>query len=96
MLAMSYFLETFKILEYVEQYGSFEDLQDVYTLFHTIKAWTSYKKDISLSNIIERKKLYETYGYAITRVSSAQSDSGVQIVTAHSSKGLEYEYVYIP
>ncbi|MCD5375198.1 ATP-dependent helicase, partial [Candidatus Gracilibacteria bacterium] len=96
IFAFSYFLKTFGIFEHVQSGGSFEDMQDVYTLFHSIKSWSLYTKELSLGNIISKIDLYEKYGYRINRQSQGETSLGVQIVTAHGSKGLEYEYVFIP
>ncbi len=96
ILAFSYFLKSFSILEYVQKEGNFEDVQSIYTLFHIIKKWAEYNPNICIKSIIDKKTLYEKYGYSIPRISSLHNESGVQVLTAHSSKWLEYECVFIP
>jgi len=96
ILALSWFLSEFKILDTVQSQWNFQDLQDVYSLFHTIKSWAWINNNISLRSIINKYELYFKYGYRINRTTSLWDDSWVQVLTAHSSKWLEYEYVFIP
>lgn len=96
IFAFSHFLKTCNILDYVKNSWGFYDVQDVYTLFQVIKGWSGYKKDLSLSSVLQKLDLYERYGYRINRQSDGSLEWGVQIVTGHSSKWLEYEHVFIP
>lgn len=96
IFAFSYFLKTFQILDHVKSSGDFNDVQDIYTLFHVIKGWSTYKKHLNLEWVIKKLDLYEKYSYRINRQSDGTPLWGVQIVTAHSSKWLEYEHVFIP
>ncbi len=52
------------------------------------------KKNYSLSNFIEYVNILDKYDIAIDLGRSALID-GVNLMTAHGSKGLEFEYVYI-
>lgn len=58
-----------------------------------------YRPDhsISLHDFIEFIELHERFGRAITsvRVRSDAADSSVNLMTAHKSKGLEFDHVYI-
>ena len=96
LLGLSFFLKHFEIFDHVEKSWDFNDMQDIYTLYHVIKSWSLYKKDLSIESVLSKIDLYERYGYRIERLVSSWVESGVQIVTAHSSKGLEYEHVFIP
>jgi len=96
LLGLSHFLNIFWIFDHIHKQGNFEDMQDVYTLFHTIKSWSQYKKNLSLESVLAKFELYTKYGYRISRISQDESTAGVQIVTAHSSKWLEYEHVFMP
>lgn len=68
LIALSHFLKTFGIFDHIHEQGNFEDMQDVYTLFHTIKSWSSYRKDLSLENVLAKFELYNKYGYRINRL----------------------------
>jgi len=96
LLGLSYFLKSFWIFDHIHSSGNFEDRRDVYALFHTIKSWSLYRKDLSLDNVLYKFVLYEKYWYRISRISGDESGWWVQIVTAHSSKWLEYEHVFMP
>lgn len=96
LLGLSHFLNIFWIFDHIHKQGNFEDMQDVYTLFHTIKSWSQYKKDVSLNTVLTKFDLYVKYGFRISRISQDESILWVQIVTAHSSKWLEYEHVFMP
>ncbi len=84
------------ILTYIGTHGSFDDIQDVFTLLNIIKKWNEKNKHLNLPDIFSKLKLYESYNYPLQRQIIAQQNSGVQIMTAHGSKWLEYEAVFIP
>ena len=84
------------IIEYVEKNGTFEDLQDIYTLFNAIKDFWKFKKNLDAKKFLEKIDLYKDYNYPIERQVLLPSVAGIQIMTAHGSKGLEYEAVFIP
>jgi DNA helicase-2/ATP-dependent DNA helicase PcrA len=96
LFAFSHFLKTFEIFEHVKSSWSFEDIQDIYTLFHTIKSWSAFTKELSFSHVLSKIDLYEKYGYRINRQAQWEVSWWVQIITSHSSKWLEYEHVFIP
>jgi len=74
LLGLSYFLKTFGIFDHIHKTGNFEDMQDVYTLFHTIKSWSLYRKDLSLENVLSKFDLYTKYGYRMSRISQDESN----------------------
>lgn len=91
-----YFIEKIGIIEYVEKNGNFDDIEDIYTLFNKIKSYVSIKKEFSLENFLTKINLHLSYNYAIPRQILRKSKTWVQVLTAHSSKWLEYEVVFIP
>lgn len=84
------------IIEYIDAHGTFEDLQDVYTLFNIIKDFWRYKKNLTVKTFLEKIELYKTYNFSIERQLLVPHRLGVQVLTAHGSKWLEYEAVFIP
>lgn len=70
-------------------------LQVLGTLFNLIKEESTKKPDLALSEFLEMiKKMEENkLPLAINKIMS--SERGVQFITAHSSKGLEYEEVIV-
>ena len=88
-------LNELNIVELVELSWNFSDLEDIFTLFNKIKSFTEINKDISLSSLLNKLDLHSKYNIAISRQILKQSNSNIEILTAHSSKWLEYDYVYI-
>lgn len=91
-----YFLQESQLLDYLDMYGTFNDLQDVFTLFNKIKDFSASNPYLSLETFLHKMDLYKTYRFPILRENLKTSRSWVQILTAHSSKWLEYEAVFIP
>lgn len=92
----SIFIEKTWILKYIESKWNFEDLQDIYTLFNKIKSYANLDKNFSIAKLIEKINLYKQYNYPISRQIIKENKAWVQILTAHSSKWLEYKNVFIP
>ncbi len=93
---LSFLIEDIELLEHIHKQGSFDDTQDVYTLLATIKNWSENSRDFSVDDLLSRIALYREYNYPIQRQILKKPKKWVQIVTAHSSKWLEYEVVFIP
>lgn len=90
------FLQKIKILEYLEKDWNFEDLEDFYTLLNKIKDWNKWDKTLNIKKILEKINLYKTYNYIIQRQILTWKKWWVQVMTAHSSKWLEFNNVFIP
>ena len=89
------FLKKTWILSYIES-KSFDDIEDLYTFFNKIKNWASNNHNFNLDTLFTKLDLHKEYNYAIPRQILWKQNSGVQVLTAHSSKWLEYETVFIP
>jgi DNA helicase II / ATP-dependent DNA helicase PcrA len=89
------FLKKTWILEYIET-KSFDDIEDLYTFFKKIKDRTTQIKDFSIEELFSKLDLYIWYDYPIVRQVFRKQDLWVQVLTAHSSKWLEYETIFIP
>lgn len=89
-------LEKINIFEYIEKNGDFNDLQDIFTLVNKIKGYIENNKDITLKNILWKFDLYKKFSLPILRDSIHTLQSNIEILTAHNSKWLEYDYVFIP
>ena len=84
------------LIEYIEKKGSFEDIEDVFSFLNTIKSWHQSSPNITLEGIINKCYLHQKYGIVIPRQILKKTQSCIEILTAHSSKWLEYDHVYIP
>jgi len=89
-------LDRIWLVEYIETHGTFSDLEDIYTLFNKIKEYNEKNPDLSLKELLEKFDLYKKYNIAIARQILKKTSSNIEILTAHASKWLEYDYVYIP
>jgi DNA helicase-2/ATP-dependent DNA helicase PcrA len=92
----SLFIKETKILEYIEKNWNFDDIQDIFTLFNKIKEWNNKNKNINITVLIEKIELYNTYNYPIPRQILIENKLWVNILTAHWSKWLEFNTVFIP
>jgi len=90
------FIEQINILEYIEKHWDFYDTQDIYTLFNKIKDFSQSSRDFSIKNLIEKIDLHINYRIAINRQIVSDKLEWVQILTAHWSKWLEFNHVFIP
>lgn len=89
-------IEKIGILNYIETNWTFSDLEDIFTLFNKIKELNEKNTEISLEKLLNKFDLHKKYNIQISRQILKKSDSNIEILTAHSSKWLEYDYVFIP
>lgn len=92
----SYFIDKIWIISYIEKNWNFDDIEDIYTLFNKIKSYVCIKKDFNVSDFLAKINLHKNYNYSISRQILRKPKSWIQILTAHWSKWLEYEVVFIP
>ncbi len=92
----NYFITESKILEYIEKNGNFDDIEDLFTFFNLIKDYNRKDKDFNTEKLLRKIALYREYNLFIPRQILKIERQGVQVLTAHSSKWLEYEVVFIP
>ncbi len=92
----NHFLRETGLLDYIEVNWSFDDIEDIFTLFNKIKDWNKNDSEFSIDKLAAKISLYKAYNYPIPRQILKKAKAWVQVLTAHSSKGLEYEVVFIP
>ena len=90
------FIEKTWILEYIEKNWNFDDIEDILTFSNKIKDWNKQDKVLNITKLVEKIELYKSYNYPITRQIIRKSKTWVQVLTAHNSKWLEFETVFIP
>lgn len=84
------------IVTYVLQHpDKIELLQLLTAFFDFIKEETSRSTMLHLSSLISTIDLMEKEGLSISMNSTTGTDAGVNLLTAHGSKGLEFEYVFL-
>ncbi|MCS6824068.1 MAG: ATP-dependent helicase [Cytophagaceae bacterium] len=72
-----------------------ELLQAVTTFFDFIKEESSRQFQYKLSDLIETLNLMKNYSIELELNQYLYAENGVNFVSAHSSKGLEFEYVFL-
>lgn len=75
--------------------GSAGKLWKLDTLFEEIKKLAQNHKDYRLNDFVNYLDILANHRISIKTKSKKSGSRGVRIMTAHRSKGLEYEFVYI-
>ncbi len=70
-------------------------LQILTGLFDFVKDETHRNPYLSLQQLVDLIELMEKEGIKLPLVQVSGSDKGINLMTAHGSKGLEFEYVFI-
>ena len=84
------------ILQYIlEAREKISLLEAVHVIFNFIKEQTATNPDLNLRELIEIWDKMESYNIQIPFVKIVGNAEGIQMMTAHGTKGLEYEYVWI-
>lgn len=71
------------------------EMQVLTALFDFIKEETRRNPDMQLGKLVQMIDLMEQNRIAIPITQVSGSDKGVNLLTAHGSKGLEFEYVFV-
>ena len=71
------------------------EMQVLTALFDFIKEETRRNPDLQLQKLVQMIDLMEGNHISIPIVQVCGSDKGVNLLTAHGSKGLEFEYVFV-
>lgn len=84
------------ILRYVMQSGKQADLlQELTTFYNLIKTETLKNPKGGLAGLINHLRLRESYKVPVQIERFVYSGDGVNMLTAHAAKGLEFKYVFI-
>ncbi|MEA3304409.1 MAG: ATP-dependent DNA helicase [Patescibacteria group bacterium] len=91
-----HFLEETGYREYIlQQEDKLERLNILNSLFNEIKSFASEYPQKGVSDFLQYLQDLEFYGIAPVAQPLKTSDDAVQLMTAHGSKGLEYDVVFI-
>ncbi|MGG9970657.1 ATP-dependent DNA helicase [Ferruginibacter sp. SUN002] len=83
------------VLSYIMKSNEKIELMQLLTaLFNFIKEETSRNPSLDLSGLIAIMDLMRKEGIALPLVQVAGNDKGVNLLTAHGSKGLEFDHVF--
>jgi len=92
---ISYLFEKTGLIDYLETTKKFDDLEDVFTFFTKIQNYLENDKSFDIKKLLFKISLYEKYNISLQRSSLSKNIDWVQVLTAHSSKWLEYNTVFI-
>jgi DNA helicase-2/ATP-dependent DNA helicase PcrA len=70
-------------------------LRHISTLFSEIKELNKDDLEMNIEKFLKRMEIYKEYGIQIKEDAFILEKDGVRVMTAHRSKGLEFEYVFI-
>lgn len=93
---LEYLLQASGFLSHVITYDAFEGTRVVRRLYDEIEAMVSRDGVGSLREVSNALATRKEYGLPLHAPYIATSSESVQVMTAHKSKGLEFEVVYIP
>ena len=91
-----FLIKDLEIIEFIDKNWNFDDIQDIYTFFNKIKDFIENNKYLDLKWLLNKVSLFEKYNINIPRQILKENKLWVQILTAHGSKWLEYNNVFIP
>jgi len=74
----------------------YQELNALNSFFSEVKKLNTTEGDLSLKQLLEILNLMKMYRIPIKEEELGQIKGGVNLITAHSSKGLEFEYVFLP
>jgi DNA helicase II / ATP-dependent DNA helicase PcrA len=96
LLTMSHIVEDSGVVKNIlDGENSMIELEKIKQFFTFAQNSLIGKKDPSLTTFLAEVDLMISYDVRI-QFSGSESKSGVRIMTAHKSKGREYEYVFVP
>lgn len=89
-------LKKLDIEAFVQKHGGIVGLSKVYKILQEIQSHVVSGRVATLKDILDLWKRMDTYHIAFEVPDLDSKKRGVQIMTAHQSKGLEYECVFVP
>ncbi len=95
-LLISKMIDRIGLIAYIENYGNFSDLEDIYTFFNKVKDLQKKNPEVRISHVLEKFQMHQKYRIIIPRQVLKKSHADIEILTAHASKWLEYDHVFIP
>jgi len=89
-------LEEFSFIDFVEKSWKFSDLEDLFTLLNYVKELVTHDREFSTKSFLKKISYYDKYSLVMTRNILKSNISWVNVMTAHQSKWLEFETVFMP
>lgn len=70
-------------------------LEELHTFYSYVKSETQRDTSLSVSSLMNTLQLLHKYDIALSIETTSVTEKGINFVTAHSSKGLEFEHVFL-
>ena len=93
---LAYVLETSGFVDAAMAEDGQESARVLRRLYDEIEALVNQDPSVTLADVSRAFATYRTHGIALTAPYISSNDDAVQVMTAHKSKGLEFEVVFIP
>ncbi|MBD3362524.1 AAA family ATPase [Candidatus Dojkabacteria bacterium] len=84
------------LLKFIKSTKNLDDLNSLKTIFDFIKTRTREKKDYKMPNFLKDCDVLEEANIKLEKETFKSQDKGVNMLTAHAAKGLEFEHIFIP
>jgi DNA helicase II / ATP-dependent DNA helicase PcrA len=84
------------LIAHVLTVDPFEGVRVVRRIYDEVEGMVKRKEVKSLGDVVTRLQMHRSYGVALTAPFIPSGKAAVCVMTAHKSKGLEFESVYIP
>lgn len=82
------------LLNHVYNLGDLEDKNTLTSFFNYVKQLNSNDKTLSVEGFLNDLKILEENGISVNKDTSFEKKEGVNVLTAHKSKGLEFKHVF--
>lgn len=93
---LEYVLQASGFLKHLITHDPFESTRVIRRLYDEIEALVLCDEVVSLREVSDAFKTRLDYGLSLNAPFISNGDSAVQVMTAHKSKGLEFETVFVP
>lgn len=84
------------LVAHMQRHATVDDIESVYAVLAAAEKWNEASRGATLRSVLDKADAYARYGLRLSRVSARPGADRVRILTAHTSKGLEYEAVWVP
>lgn len=93
---LEFLLNESGFLEYVLKSDIYDGVRVVRRIYDEVETMYDKKEALDLSSVLRRLELSEKHNVPLNAPALATDKEAVQLMTAHKSKGLEFEAVFVP
>ncbi|MEZ4104224.1 MAG: ATP-dependent DNA helicase [Candidatus Paceibacterota bacterium] len=93
---LEYLLNESGFLDYVLKADIYDGVRVVRRVYDEVETMYDKKEALDLSSVLKRLELSEKHNVSLSAPAVEVNKEAVQLMTAHKSKGLEFEAVFVP